>query len=150
MREIVFRGVPKNKDYFFRIPPEYYKYHNASNLILVYGSFLKQNEKTFILYVGIIKMYNRQAEVIQETIGQYTGIKDCYGQSIFEGDMLRSNNSEEWCEVFYEDYTGMLIVFHNKKYHFSYTTETSSVKDKIENNFHLIGNVHEYEKYAKE
>lgn len=27
---------------------------------------------------------------------------------------------------------------------------TNPKKDKIENNFHLIGNVHEYEKYAKE
>lgn len=148
MREIVFRGVPKNKDYFFHIPPEYYKYHNASNLIFVYGSFLKQNEKTFICWY--YKDVYRKAEVISETIGQYTGIKDCYGQSIFEGDILRSNNSEEWCEVFYEDYARMLIVFHNKKYHFNYTTEISRAKDKIENNFHLIGNVHEYEKYAKE
>ena len=73
MREIVFRGVPKNKDYFFRIPPEYYKYHNASNLIFIYGSLLKKMKK--LLYVGIIKMYIGKQKLYQKRLVNILVIK---------------------------------------------------------------------------
>lgn len=68
MREILFRG--KRKDIHTWVHGDYTKY-----------AFTE---------VPCICDEDHWAEVIPETVTQYTGLKDAYGTKIFEGDFLES------------------------------------------------------------
>lgn len=119
MREILFRGKRVDNNEWI-----YGYYHKLDKQDLL--------DKTYIIpdYASAIYSY----EVIPETIGQYTGLKDNNGIKIFEGDILRDygNEIEEWT-VSFED-GGFIGTFDNVCEHLY---EISDLE--------VIGNIHDKE-----
>lgn len=77
----------------------------------VYGDLLhveKNFEKKLIILDWTKEPY--QIEVDKETVGQFTGMSDCNGIKIFEGDVLRWPKSEFNYLIKYEN--GAFICYH--------------------------------------
>lgn len=118
MHKILFRGKPKNE-----------------LIDWVYGYYF-YSELTCKHYImGESKDYGYTCiEVIPETVGQYTGLKDKNGTKIFEGDITkhRSNYSgnDVVAVITYTD--GCFLAMADKDSGFN-------ISDKLE----VIGNIHD-------
>ncbi len=122
MREILFRG--KRTDGTGWIEGFYFQKPNPTS------------EDGRPVYHGITDLPPFCAEVIPETVGQYTGLKDQNGKRIFEGDIVHGDNywhkNLRTYQVAFEDGCFFLVDSSGRLWH----------KDHIEN-CEVIGNIHD-------
>ena len=143
MREILFRGKPKNKaDY--ELLKTMYKDNCKDGFI--YGSLVISHGKYYICIMALCQINSlvnngttTMFEVIPETVGQYTGLKDKNGKRIFEGDIVTTKFNERnkpYATIYDEELAAFI---GRDKNNFNFTTLGCIDNSLIE----IIGNIHD-------
>lgn len=102
-------------------------------------------------------MYGQDYKVDPDTVGQFTGLTDCNGVKIFEGDIIRWRDDTELsvsgqiAEVCYGEYIDAdshfddvySLGFYFKLFDKDKTCATINWLNEYKNNFDIIGNIYD-------
>ena len=143
MKDILFRG--KRVDNGEWVEGNYYESKISGCFIL--SPKIKVRKKDGV----VIKDSFEVAEVIPETVGQFTGLTDKNGKKIFEGDIISAitlyTGKEQTAVVCFgnfidenngDEYIGFFIEFDGIK-----TTATQLAMKECKNRIEVIGNIYD-------
>ena len=128
MREILFRGKTKKTGEW--------KYGFVAKI--KYQSETEWSETEWVFVIAD-EDWAYWAEVIPETIGQFTGLKDKNGNKIFEGDIVVCRYANAYTPVFQN---GIYMAYNPKEMQ---TIQQPSTQFNIiwRNGCEIIGNIHD-------
>ena len=140
MREILFRGKRiDNGQWVYGVPV----------IGITSGVFMVWIESETKRGHGELSLRDvvKQAEVIPETVGQYTGLKDKNGKEIFEGDIIAFEDSDGGYE--YPDLVVNTGIVEYGELRFYFTNRVAVdmgdfyIKDGRCDEVEVIGNIHD-------
>lgn len=144
MREIKFRGKSiKTGEWIYG-----YYYEKAVPL-QCFDEGKEEKPKGFIIYPGFAdwnmprSMY--EAEVIPETVGQYTGLKDKSGKEIYEDDILGFVTDTKWIVGFKNG--AFTLYYNNANINILYDC---FIEYEEITHLKIIGNIHDNPELLKE